>query len=207
MEPAYIRKLKTIEEVFKSNLTIGYNVNPLDRDYGGFLNETKFRNLYELKDEEDYETLNFLIPCDLIDLMQKYYYSKNYNFDTVYILKERFFIEFLYLDAGILNPYIEKFQELMDLSFEAGLPKMWTNFLNADMFEKVQWTQFYEDDKPSDSLEFEQIFPIFGVLSIGFLISGFVLLLEIFHFDFWVNFKFEFYWRKFCGKNLKKSIK
>jgi hypothetical protein len=205
MEPAYIRKLKTIEEVFKSNLTIGYNVNPLDRDYGGFFNETKFRNLYELKEKEDYETLNFLIPCDLINFMQKYYYSKNYNFDTVYILKERFFIEFLCLDAGILNPYIEKFQELMDLSFEAGLPKMWTNFLNADMFEKVHWTQFYEDDIPSDSLEFEQIFPIFRVLSIGFLIAGFVLLLEIFHFDFWVNFKFEFYWRKFCGKNLKKK--
>lgn len=210
MEPVLVQKFKKFEDLIKSDVKLATNANPLDRQY---FKDSKSEKIISSISVNNLK--NILLTCDFLDFYNEYEMKRNSKENSSYILDEKLFIEQIMLDAGILNPFIEKLQNLMDLSFEAGLPKIWNLMSKYELFNLVNsrktLPQFASMKLPTDSLSFYEIMPIFGILSIGFLIAGFLLLLEIFHHDFWSHFKFEFYKKKFFKminlKSKKKNLK
>lgn len=111
-----------------------------------------------------------------------------------------------------MNPFIERIQIFMDRSFEAGLPRAWNNFYSEELLRLVRHNdpnvEFrYDADEKSESLSFSQILPIFGILSIGFVVAGFVFLLDIFHYDFVSEISFLDILMKIRDKIYKMSFK
>jgi hypothetical protein len=106
-----------------------------------------------------------------------------YLSDHYYMLPETFLWDFVQLEASYLNPFLERFQYYMDLSFQAGLPHMWKVIENLDESK-------YSVADSSDTLHnlrLEDLHEVFKVLGIGLIASVFVLLLEIFYRDCLAN--------------------
>jgi len=104
--------------------------------------------------------------------------NKRFWSDYYYILPERIPSQFIKLEASFLNPFIERFQYYMDLSFEAGLPKMWKAF-EPQVISKPK--------ESADYLELKDLGPIFLILFIGCALSIFMLVIEISYHDIFRN--------------------
>lgn len=106
---------------------------------------------------------------------------------------------------GPWNPYAEKFQEFIDVTFEAGLHKIWEELYYVEYNTLLKKNR--EIIKEKDFLEFVDILPFFVILAVGFLSALFALLCEIFYHDFVVNLSKEFLMEKFgkfyCFKRKK----
>jgi hypothetical protein len=102
------------------------------------------------------------------------------------------------------HPFIEKYQEIMDISFEAGLPLAWEffSFLAHKNYEKIKRVVFEE----KNDLDFMAIAPFFLILAFGFSMATFVFLCEIFHKDFLKNFTRQLL-RKKINEIVSKSRK
>jgi hypothetical protein len=110
--------------------------------------------------------------------------NKRFWSEYYYILPERIPNQFIRLEASFLNPFLERFQYYMDLSFEAGLPTMWKAFESH---------MVYKPEESNNYLELKDLAPVFLILFVGCALSGFVLLIEICYIDFirhldWSNF-------------------
>lgn len=104
------------------------------------------------------------------------------------------------------QPYIDKLQNLMDRSFEAGLLMAWKKFYfsEAKKYFKVQLNQVDSDEK--DVLDFEAIAPFFLILVIGFSVALLTLFCEIFHHDFWSQLS-KNYLKLLLQKAIRKLLK
>ena len=103
--------------------------------------------------------------------------------DHFYMLPETFLWDFVRLEGSYMNPFMERFQFYMDLSFQAGLPHMWK------VIEKLDQSRHSVVDTSDnlDSLRFEDLHEVFKVLGIGLAASVFMFLFEIFYHDCLVN--------------------
>jgi hypothetical protein len=104
--------------------------------------------------------------------------NKRFWSEYYYILPEKIPNQYIRLEASFLNPFIERFQYYMDLSFEAGLPQMWKTFESHMILKPKKFEQSH------DYLELKDLGPVFLILFVGCALSGFVLLIEICYIDF-----------------------
>lgn len=85
------------------------------------------------------------------------------------------------------HPLLDKFQKLMDLSFEAGLPSVWEKF-HFEFFNSYNKSENFQRIVDDDQmLDFAEIAPFFFLLLFGFVIAFFALLCEVFFHDFVVR--------------------
>ncbi|CAG9798201.1 unnamed protein product [Chironomus riparius] len=132
--------------------------------------------------------------CDLAEHVLNSKRSNNRYFsEYYYILQERIPNQFLRLEASFYNPFLERFQHYMDLSFEAGLPKMWKVF---DSYDVSKLKNFHES---KDYLELKDLGPVFLILFIGCILSAFVMIIEILYQRFWN-------WTSNCYKSVITSF-
>jgi hypothetical protein len=124
-----------------------------------------------------------IMKCDLAEhSMTKYESLSNY-----YMLPEKILKHIEQLEASYLNPFIERFQHFMDLSFEAGLPQAWklydANRVKLEVHEHIE----------SDILQFKDLFQVFHTLFIGYSLASLLFLGEICFHDCISRLNFEFY--------------
>jgi hypothetical protein len=115
--------------------------------------------------------------------------SQKYSRKKVYIMKEKMFSFYRYLEGNYVNPFMDRFQLYMDRAFEGGLTQHWINMFEF-ITKKNQLTIIEERD---EMLRFDDVIPLFIILPIGYGIAVIIFLLEIFHHDFVRRFPWKFY--------------
>lgn len=95
------------------------------------------------------------------------------------------------------HPYIDKFQELMDRSFEAGLHQAGEEYYYRRYNEKDGERKPQKRQEEKDILDFESIVPFFLILIIGFGFALLAFLFEIFSRDFLSELSRNYFRRKY----------
>lgn len=216
MEPVQVKKVKNFEELIASDYNIWINLNLFDRDVWPMLDyynlpHDRFHDANkDFSNPGLYETA-FFFQCEGLTLFMKFgdifsdlaeseYYRLNLNINP----------GFLEFEAGIMNPFIERIQLIMNRCFEAGLPTIWYTMYYVEMSRMLQSSEIFKDiyhqsNEVSDFLEISQILPIFGILSIGYFLASFVFLFEIFYHDFLKHLSFKMIKKKIWKASYKKK--
>lgn len=189
INPLEGKQFKTFDELLESDKSLIVTKMMLN----SLKNNQKFQKLFEnnriltefpTSNTHD-EKLAIWQPCDGVDLglslgddfIDGYYRNK-------YKIHQPFSLYFIQLEAGRVNPYLDKFQHLMDLSTEAGLPKAWKMFFEHDVANHQNRSRRENYEADFESLNFSHIIPMFLILAFGFVLAFFVFLIEIFYCDF-----------------------
>jgi hypothetical protein len=192
IEPYHENRLETVEDLLASNYDIvtdegfAFMINSND-GFEALKSKIILTDLHlsERFEEEMIEKHSVLIAmCDAFESdLQRMLENGRLISDYYYMLPELILWDFVRLEAGYLNPFLERFQYYMDLSFQAGLPHMWKVIENLDESR-------YSVADSSDTLHnlrLEDLHEVFKVLGIGLTASLFVFLLEIFYRDCLAN--------------------
>jgi hypothetical protein len=150
--------------------------------YQKMIAENRWIKVASLKNYKMKDLASFL-SCPTLDYLVNFSTLKN-SFHGKYKLPQPAFATHKRLYAGIMNPYIEKFQHLMLISFEAGLPRMWRLFhyrklkkLDIETTVEYRKNEIIKEEKTD--VDIEALIPIFVILVIGLLLALFAFLCEI----------------------------
>ncbi|CAG9801118.1 unnamed protein product [Chironomus riparius] len=178
------QNLKTVKDLLESNFRIivgeafKYNFKN-SSDFSSIINSLDLPE--ETNDDKNIieQKYAFIRLCDVAkQILSSQRSNKKFWSEYYYILNERIPSQFIRLEASFLNPYLERFQYFMDLSFEAGLPQMWKVF-ESHLISKLRNVEI-----ENDFLTLKDLGPVFLIVFIGCTLSMFVLLFEIFHYEF-----------------------
>jgi hypothetical protein len=192
IEPYHENRLETVEDLKASSYEIAtdevFAFMLQDNDgYKALKSKVKVTDIH--LEERFYEELDrqhfvLIAMCDSLEVVIKANLKDgNLVADHYYMLPELILWDFVRLETGYLNPFLERFQYYMDVSFHAGLPHMWKVFENMDQ------SRYSVADASGtlDSLRIEDLHEVFKVLGIGLAASVFIFLLEIFYRDCLAN--------------------
>lgn len=208
LNPLQQKKLKSVRELLESDQKIFY-----DEDFHATMEDNpKYQTLIndkrvnlgslEAKDDEAQ-----IWPCYFIDFRMRNSPNKDVTWDKQYKISDIVYSYQLVLRIGLFNPFQEKFQQLMQLSFEAGLMSAWKVMNHEYFLDPPEQSYVHERFKfllaSKEILDFSSMIPIFAILLIGSLISLIALLIEIFYHDFLVPY---FKYKK-AKRNIRKFIK
>ncbi|KAL7011240.1 hypothetical protein ACKWTF_014182 [Chironomus riparius] len=114
-----------------------------------------------------------------------------------YLLPEKIIKSYVRLEASFLNPFIDRLQYFMDLSFQAGLPHIWKVYAEHDFTGKTVQQMSVEPD----ILKLHDLIQVFYILLIGCTAATVVLLFEIFFQESLKNLQFA------ClGRGLRNKV-
>lgn len=196
MNPLKVTLMKDIDELFASHYEIGveqafsyiFKYNP---NYQKAVAENRV-NLYKKFNRSD---IAIPYPC--------YFEYTVFKYDKIalklsdyYVIHYQNAMRFSTIDMGVKNPLIDKFQYLMDWSFEAGLIDAWVNsyLISIRDFFINSGKKAIVSEIPNDTLDFSQILPICVILLIGHVLAILAFLCEIFYKD--VVSEFGYYHEK-----------
>jgi len=100
--------------------------------------------------------------------------------DYYYLLPERLLTQFLYLEASYMNQFLERIQYYMDLCFQAGLHHFWN--IMAKELNHINMPENTTSDE-IEYLKLEDLYQVFSILVIGYVLSSLLLIVEIFLHD------------------------
>lgn len=215
LQPVYEKPLKTIDELFQSNLKFErkyFNTffNKENQDHQKIIQDDRIIDV-DLSPYDEVWTAQIIEnkialnqPCDHFkNTINEFGDGKSYL--GIYQIPEVAYIYPENLYVAPFHPFLDNFQNLMDLSFEAGLPSAWKRFY----FEFIR--NFYSDLKTKEklgdkiTLDFVDIGPFFLILIFGYMAAVLVILMEIFYHDFIVKLEIKFSIWKFL-KIFKRKI-
>lgn len=210
LEPIRVPLLKTLNDLLDSDLKIehswnleclhGSNPNYLKaKREGRFINpalEYRFRDAFK-------ENYAFQVQCEKYkNFIARVGEYKIWN--RLYLVPEPFDSMAVDLYTKPFHPYLDQLQQIMDQSFEAGLPVVWKSWYFLDILgysgEKIQQFEKNTEGVKNNSLDFTLIAPFFLILFIGFVAAFIALLFEIFYHDFVSELSKEYFKRKFAKK-------
>lgn len=142
----------------------------------------------------------FVSTCETIEYDDQFENDKKFS-DYYYLLSERILKSYVNLEASFLNPFIDRLQYFMDLSFQAGLPQIWRTLAT----EKQFIPSFGEFVASSQFLKLSDLSQVFCILFIGLGVSASVLVVEIFFYDFLRNLNFKNSFSKLLDLTCKKK--
>lgn len=185
--PTFKHLLELIESnydliIFDENL---YNFMSNNENYRKSFDEGRIHNYYQTNRViDDFEKSSAANLCGDVDFLLNFNVTGKQT-RKYYKLPDPMMTSYIQLDVGRLNPLLPQIQHLMDLSFEAGLPKIWKVFHDNFLASHLKMMGIFRNnfDETRNTLDFTQILPIFVILLIGHGTGFFVLLIEIFYHD------------------------
>lgn len=131
----------------------------------------------------------FIMNCDEMEILMPYTIPRTTIkvSQLYYILPQKFYPAFIKLAASYLNPYLEKLQYYMDFSFQAGLPYIWDVYAS---FESPFKKTFIDYSDSLSYLKLEDLIQVFSILIVGYALSAFIIIVEIFVHDVLQNLEF-----------------
>lgn len=148
----------------------------------------------------------FIMNCDEMEILMPSTIPKtNIKVSQLYyMLPQKFYPNYIKLSASYLNPYLERLQYYMDLSFQAGLPYIWDVYASlANPFKKMS----IEDSDTFGYLKLEDLKQVFSILLIGYALSSGLLVFEIFCHDILQKVKFTAFKQKLKNKLHQRAFK
>lgn len=206
-----VKKFKTFEEMLESDYKIAVNqqIDRLYRDTEKYQAAILQNRIFKAEDHKIatfHEKFAMTHACEMIDFRRQFSSLNGESIGDKYLVQQRIFIRLVDAEAGIFNPYILRFQELMDWSFESGLPKAWSQMFDLKLRENLNHTRTFEIEN-SDDLTFSDIAPMFVILVIGSISALLVLLFEIFYHDFVSELTWDYFLVKFKKMRSFRKIK
>jgi hypothetical protein len=122
------------------------------------------------------ERIVVINPCEDFDF---YHFNVAYSKEHVasfYVMNERILSYYRIFLSSICNPFLERWQRFMDLSFAAGLPQYWDLIFSLEFTTKNAIESIIEEDF---YLHLENMSQAFYVLLIGLLLSFLIFIGEI----------------------------
>lgn len=98
---------------------------------------------------------------------------------------------------GLMNPYIDDFQSIIIRAYSAGLHKAWEQMFHLDAYGNRNLRTIEEN---YEFLTFFSLIPCFLVIPFGVGFAFIVLLLEIFHHDFYVKLSWKDFLKRWSWK-------
>lgn len=212
LNPARIDHLKSVEEVLDSETKIPlksifeeiHEDNPKYQKAvkDGRVVEHEF--LYYGKEKKEVANIDYCeVNKDRIE-----YEGDGKSWRGYYLIPEVVYSTFNDLYVKPFHPFIEKLQEIMDRTFEAGMHQEWTRRFytvhNAIKYDGNFKRPVRIEEKKN--LDFEDIVPFCLILAFGFVSSLLSLVFEIFYCDFVSELSREYFERKF-GRFFKRKRK
>ncbi|KAL7014252.1 hypothetical protein ACKWTF_015824 [Chironomus riparius] len=187
IEPVLNNRLMTVKDLVESNYKVVNDAvfAELVKNLTEFDSLKPRMNLRNTRIQQNFSIevtsrqFAYIFRCDVAEAVMRTRLHNGRPFtDYYYILPDIIFWNYVSLDASYLNPFIDRFQYFMDLSFQAGLPHMWKVFLKQS---NSQLKANVKDDKVFlELIDFQAVFIIFFIFC-G--LSLVVLIAEIFHHD------------------------
>ncbi|CAG9811091.1 unnamed protein product [Chironomus riparius] len=148
----------------------------------------------ELSEELARKFYVFIMTCDQAEMIiDKELIRENKTVSKFYyLLPEKFMPFLIQLEASYLNPFLERFQYYMDLSFQAGLPYIWEVF-----YSKLYEMPFgYNHQNVNVYFQLNDLTQVFSILIIGNVLSALAFLIEIFFHDILAKLNLSYLARK-----------
>lgn len=211
LQPVQQKFARNIDELFKSDVNI-LTTPDLDQVYGINPDFQKRAVNLTISMKIDQNWTHFYIknnlatqfPCGYFaNKIQKYGNRRSYK--GMYLIPETSEMEVRNFFVYTFHPFLEKFQNIMDLSIEFGLHKAWER-LYYEYFNTRWMPQAITPDEENDILDFDAILPFFLILAFGYLIALFALLCEIFYHDF-LSIVFGDYLKEKLDVVLRRNVK
>jgi hypothetical protein len=216
MESFYEPKIQSFNELFLSDyeIIVGGHFDCMMEDDEFYAEAKRAGRVVFTENTNFVLTINnavgyaIILECENIEL----YGARLSDFKIFYVLEDVLFPSIKELDAGYINPYLEKFQYFMDLCFQAGLGHAWEVFEGITL-QKEKFRNFNPADDSVAVLKFNDILVAFYVLPVGFCLAPLVFLCEIFFHDFSKNLPLEMYrkryreWKEMRSSRKAKQIK
>ncbi|KAL7014268.1 hypothetical protein ACKWTF_015840 [Chironomus riparius] len=207
IDPIVGNQLKTVEDLLSSN----YEVIANNAFVNVYKNTTEFIKLRSRLSKSNepltaskskilmQQRFIFIRLCNTAEFVMNQRLPKGKIVsDFFYILPEKLTSQYVRLEASYMNPFIEKFQYFMDLSFQAGLPQMWKVLAHQNYSKSKK----FQPKNEADFLKLKDLISLFLVVSSLYCISFLVLLIEIFYHDCLRNLKVK---QLFCDRKCIKK--
>lgn len=207
LKPLQQDLLKSIDELFDSEVLLdGLNVEILFGHRPKYQNVLKNNRMVKLFNYTDASWHGKAIKNN-IAVISHMCDRKGKSFPGMYIIPEFFYTQHP-LVVRPYHPYLDKLQNLMDRSLEAGLLMAWKIFFFNDAKAFIpnenNFKRIVADEKAF--LDFEAIGPFFIILIVGFSGALLALFCEIFHHDFLKQISKKLL-KMILRKNFKKTYK
>lgn len=214
LEPVKVPLLKTNDELFDSS----YKIYWFPKFQVVFGNNPKYRKAMKDRRVDMFEMLYYKFEEHLVDTQTAYaqscehrkYLTENVgdgkSYKEIYHIPEVAFIWDADTYVGHYHPLLEKFQEIMDLSFQAGLIGEWKRLAIETRNIHLNLKRTEEEKSNSTILDFKAIAPFFLILAFGFSAALIALLFEIFRQDFVSNLSRGYFERKWSEMWRKDKI-
>lgn len=201
LHPSEEKLLSTFDQVFESDLMIVKDdrMKELYKNNPGYQKADHDGRVIEYDDLGNWtknlvrKNLVDLQPCNLMRQRIEYE-GDGTKYEGLYLISDPVYYTENDLYTRPFHPYIDKFQYLMDLSFEAGLPQAWLKFYYAKWFEGYKNVSTPEE---KIFLDLGLIAPFFLILAVGFIAAFIALSFEIFYHDFVSELSKEYFQQKF----------
>ncbi|CAG9810318.1 unnamed protein product [Chironomus riparius] len=173
IEPILTNRLQTVEDLINSKYMIATEDGIKSR-----ISKLDIYNLDTFELQVIQQHFVFITACDFVDNSLKLKLSKGQHLSEYYYkLPEIISWDYVGLEASYLNPFLERLQFYMDLSFQAGLPNMWKVFEDLD----ESGFRMNRSSQIMSSLRYKELFRLFRMLTVALGISTVLFILEIFH--------------------------
>jgi len=187
IQPIHEHRLETFDDLVASNYEILSDKVFASKISGSAAYESLKTRLNtsgsELGNQFPYEVIRqhyvFVMMCSGAEAMieERLRQSGKKISELYYLMPQKFLLHFEQLEASYMNPFLERFQYYMDLSFQAGLMQIWKVFGNSSMTRTQK-----SSDEPT-YLKLEDLTQVFSILVTGYAVSTVALLIEIFFHD------------------------
>lgn len=184
IEPAHENRMKTLDDVLGSNYEILIDLlfeSKIKNVEAFEAVKSRIKMVQQLSVEQykaEIQNQHFVI----IRNCENAYHEMNIEVTNghpvsnfYYLLPEKILGYYIQLEASYLNPYLERLQWFMDLSFQAGLPQIW------DVYSSKGFTRSPLKEEERQMLKLEDFHQIFILGAAGLTLAGHVLLIEIFY--------------------------
>ncbi|KAG5678807.1 hypothetical protein PVAND_008441 [Polypedilum vanderplanki] len=193
-------RYKTISEVIESKekfITEGFVAHYLK--YNEIYQKIQKEGRVKIRSFNSYFSKDFgdriiIFQCKIVPTYER---MNNWSPDSYYLLPEKIYPHYNQLEVGILNPFKEKFQKYIDLSFESGLMQIWETFY---ILKTLGIKRKYFEKNDENILTWKEIKLAFLQLGAGLTLATFGFICEILHFHI-----FRHWFGKICGI-LKRKI-
>lgn len=187
-------KLTTINDLIDSNLTFAadpFFVKMLIKTDGLNGLKTKFSEKLTTLSHLNYSRLAseqkaIILSCNNAELIL-YHMNSDHPYDETainfyYQLPERFYTFYLFFMMNQYSPFGERMQELMSNMFESGLQQHWIAQPPKEDSQARKQREYNENEEYLMNLK--DLSGLYYILVMGWIVSFFVMLLEIFARDF-----------------------
>ncbi|KAL7012864.1 hypothetical protein ACKWTF_015084 [Chironomus riparius] len=215
IQPEIENRIKTVKELIESDMRI-----LMSDHFIGIVKDSKefqaVKSRVDVLDAEKLLTIKMredmivssidqksviIMQCDCVRSFLQKYLKAMMNY---YLLPQKIISTHGHLAVGNQNPFLKKFQYLMDLSFEAGLPHAWKLLLDRNFDEDTR------SGHELGNLRLKDLSQIFYFMIFGHACAVFVFLIEVFFRDFIVKLDWSYYaskLRNFVNELSKLKIK